>query len=760
MTPRASRRARPPALPRPPQAPQKVPRARLLAVAAAFALVYGTLEIASGRALSATWDEPIHLAAGYAALETGDYRVDLSHPPFMRLWAALPLLAMPGVAFSAPDPGGAPRLQWLVDDAYEYSRTFLYERNDADRLLLAARTMVVFWGVACGILLFLWAYEWLGFTPAIATLLLYGISPTIAAHSTLVTTDAGVTCFTLAAVYFLWRTMRRFTAWNVAGVAISLALAITTKFSGLALVPVCALLLLVAVRTEGSAVTWRRAALVAGVSAVTVFIAIWAVYGFRHAPGPSSDWMLRVQSIPELAPRLPPFAGATAWVDAHGLLPNGFAQGLLLSATTQVNAGFLAGRYSADGWWYYFPVAFLIKTPIALLALFAGGLVAFLRRRSRLGLVNESFVLIPLAAYLAFAMASGFNIGIRHILPIYPFVILIATAAVASLATVRAGRVAVAGLAVAGVVEFAGVYPYTLTFFNQLVGGPDNGYRYLTDSNLSWGQSLKALKRWLDEHGVDRINLAYFGQADPAYYGVHATYLPGGEFDDRLEKPALPGYVAISPTILSGVYATPALRLFYQPFRDLEPVAIVANSLRIYRVDRWPVSQDAGSPGTAEAGARVHRDLADWLLEDLDWPEQAIRYYRRALDRSPGDSAAGLRLGMALAELGRTAEALGALEKTARLAPASGQIQLVMGELRFSAGQLKRALAHAERAVELMPGAAAAYDLRGRLQATLLRFDDAIASFDQALRLSPGDGEIARHRSAVVSAGRSGSGRP
>ena len=71
--------------------------------------------------------------------------------------------------------------------------------------------MNVLLGVVLGLLLFCWVGEWLGFRAAVVALGLYTIEPNIAAHSSLVTTDLGVTCFMFGAVYFLWRTSRRLT---------------------------------------------------------------------------------------------------------------------------------------------------------------------------------------------------------------------------------------------------------------------------------------------------------------------------------------------------------------------------------------------------------------------------------------------------------------------------------------------------------------------------------------------------------------------
>ena len=132
----------------------------------------------------------------------------------------------------------------------------------------------------------------------------------------------------------------------------------------------------------------------------------------------------------------PLLVGLGSWLDAHRILPNAFIQGFVYSqVSAQQMPAFLAGNISADGWWYYFPIAFLIKTPSALILLFIVGLVVYVKRRRELQVANELFVLMPVSIYLGVAMTSGINLGLRHILPIYPFVLLIATAAAKELMT-------------------------------------------------------------------------------------------------------------------------------------------------------------------------------------------------------------------------------------------------------------------------------------------------------------------------------------
>ena len=135
-------------------------------------------------------------------------------------------------------------------------------------------------------------------------------------------------------------------------------------------------------------------------------------------------------------------------------------------------------------------------------------------------------------------------------------------------------------------IEARQAYPTPLAFFNVLAGGPSQGSDYLVDSNLDWGQDLKGLKRWMDSNELKTINLCYFGSADPAYYGIPYTALPGNGFMEAGNLPILPGYVAISATNLRGVYFPDAYRKFYAPLLKQEPIRRIGYSIFIYRVDR------------------------------------------------------------------------------------------------------------------------------------------------------------------------------
>jgi hypothetical protein len=568
-----------------------------LILLALFSVVYVTLCVGSYRGKSATWDEPQHLTAGYTALRLADYRIDQEHPPLLRLWAALPLVVTPDVKLETG------RESWGTDQ-WDFSHEFLYLDNDADLLLNRARFMVALLGVALGVLLFLWAHELYGFPAAAAVLLLYTLEPNLQAHAGLVTTDFAVTFLIFGAVFCLRRLCVEARPGNLAGLVLFFAAAQVTKFSAVVLVPIVALPLLhrgfvgrpwphrlPLLGPFGSRRTRLGFAVgVLALLAIAAFAVVWIAYGLRFAATPAASGKYvaeiakesRVNSTPQ------PVLAAARWLQAHRVLPEAYAQGFVLSqGKGQKRSAFLNGTVSSSGWWWYFPTAFALKTPLTVQVLFfAAAVFAF---ASRGGRKEAAFTFLPIALFLVAAMTSKLNIGVRHILPIYPFALLLAGGAIAALLRGRFRATCVALALLLGI-EFWMVYPDTIAAFNLAVGGPARGHQYLADSNLDWGQDLKGLKRWLDEHRVSHVNLSYFGAADPEYYRINCTFLPGSPYfaRHRVGAPVLPGYVAVSVTNLQGVYFKPEGRAYYRPLLLRKPLAIIGRSIWIYDVaERW-----------------------------------------------------------------------------------------------------------------------------------------------------------------------------
>jgi hypothetical protein len=589
-----------------------VSRRPLLVLAAAIG-VQVTLSLLVLRGSSATFDEGAHLPAGYTHLVLGDHRLNPEQPPLVKLLAALPLLAV-HPALHLDD------VSWREARQWEFGRRFLYRWNDADRLLFLGRLPVVGLASCLLVAVFVEARRRFGATAAVAAVTLAALSPDVLAHGSIVTTDLAFALFFFLSVVAFARCLERVTAQRAVLTGLFVGAAFATKFSAPILAVVLGLLALVAALASppapapdappaparGGAPSSRGArllragALLVGVGLVALAV-LWASYGFRHAlsPDPAARAAGRVVLDGPLASA--PLAAVAALAQA-GLVPEDYARGLVFVMThSEARSTFLMGELSDRGFPQYFLMTFLFKTPLPLLLLTALSAV----RAPRLARRDAVLLWLPIAAYVGFTFTRGLQIGHRHLLPVYPFLFVAAGEAAARLSAWRRplGLVLASALGLWYGVGTLRVHPHEIAYFNEIAGGPANGWRLLVDSNLDWGQDLKRLAQWLREHDVSRLKLSYFGSADPAYYGIEAQALPGytAPHAARITREIAPGDVlAVSVTNLQGVYLDAEDRRLMARIRTLPPIGRAGWSIRIYRADfHWPeaAAASAGDPG-------------------------------------------------------------------------------------------------------------------------------------------------------------------
>lgn len=531
---------------------------------------------------SPTWDEPGYLGLGAYLLEHGRWDVPGagSHPPLTFYVQALPFLAYPIDGGAWTYPGRLRDLSFLRAADTDRGNGILGDRRyDGEVLLLLCRlTSLVF---AALLLVSLWRWSARLWGPAGATLSLTAacLSPNLLAHAALATTDYPLAATYLAAicglVWFLESPSPRRLA--LAGLLGGLALA--TKLSALLWAPTAALLL-----------AWT---LVAAPEPVRLGLS-------RFAPVGNGPWRLALGGAAAGALLLAT-AAATVWA-LCGFRVDPYLT-VLRSQLWDLSSGheaYLLGRYSTAGWWYYFPVAFLLKTPLPTLALAALGAAALPAR----GRWHAGLLLVPPALFFAaFVLSRGKAIGLRYLLPVYPFLFLVAGGLLAGGwdAAARWRRRSAVALCAALAVACARIHPDHLAYFNELAGGPDGGRWALVDSNLDWGQDLKGLKRWMDRHGVARIKLSYFGTADPALYGLDYEWLPSYVLPRRDPAPvALPttGWIAISATNLAGVYldAYGHGKTLFHWLEAFAPVARIGHSILVYYIPDDAFGEASATP--------------------------------------------------------------------------------------------------------------------------------------------------------------------
>jgi hypothetical protein len=580
-------------------------------------LVFGICGYFSLARESATFDETTHLPSGITYLERFDFRHNPEHPPLAKMWAALPvwLSGRAHADYSSPhwtgthvppsDPQRSRASQWLFGYELLNGPIGSARREDPRRLLLPARTAMLVLGLLLAVAAYRWSLAMWGRAGALVSLLLCCTCPTLLAHARLVTTDLPLALGFTVTLWSFWRYLERPGGARAATTGAATGVALLTKFSSLLLLPVLVILGIGWAGFHAKERTPRKIGVVlsglAGAFGIA-YVVLWAGYGFRYAAVTDPGYRLEWESM---NPSGSAAANVLSWAkDAHAL-PEAYLFGLSYAGGgAERRLAFLNGEESVTGWWYYFPEAFLLKTPLAFLILIAWVGIAGLLRRG--GSFRGWYLAIPVLLYFLVSIVSPLNIGHRHLVPIYPL-LYVGAGAIATLAVGGRLRQAAAGVLVAGcVASFALATPRYLSYFNVLAGGPGGGWRYLVDSNIDWGQDLPRLRSWMDAHRVEKVHLAYFGTADPAAYGISFEkvvmihdFHPG----KAATRPGKGDVLAVSVTLLQGVYLdrdrTFAEEAMRRRLASRETITrwLALRDERIRRQERFPT-------------------LADWMTEE------------------------------------------------------------------------------------------------------------------------------------------------
>ncbi len=613
-----------------------------LVLCGAALLLFAVLSYGAMHTKSATYDEATHSVGGFVHLTMGDFRVNPEDPVLFGYWGALPQTES-DLKIVKETPSWSGMLDDFSSNQWPFCIQTLYQTpgNDGDAFIQRSRAMFTLIGVALGSLIAWWAWELAGPTAAVFACAFFCFDPNFTAHSSIFKNDVMLALVMTALGCALWRFGRRGTVWNFAAIVGMTAAAMNVKFSGILCGPI--VLVVLAARAlapqpwrilnwvlEGGRQKILAALAVVVLSATICELGTWACYQFRYLPTSDPGLSLNAASILEGARATktwaelgekatgqealakaatradPPVIRALVWAMDHRVLPQPWLLGFLYTyGTTQVHRSFLLGETRLTGWWYCFPYCILFKTPTATLAAIPLVLVAlFLSRKNRKSTPRSSSVDrpptvvwfavcagVPMAVYGGSAMLTNLNIGLRHILPVYPFIFI---ALGVGLSTILA-RHHRTGLILAIVIfsglafESVSAFPDYLSFFNFPSGGARGGLAKLGDSNLDWGQDLKGLARWRKNHRDLPLYLAYFGTASPAFYGVDATNVPsamgGWPMDQHPQAPEQPCYFAISATVLQEIYiSNPDVKNLYTKLRASTPLGVIGGSIYIYRL--------------------------------------------------------------------------------------------------------------------------------------------------------------------------------
>jgi hypothetical protein len=539
-----------------------------------------------------TNDEIVHIPAGYYHLVAGDFQLNNEHPPLIKMWAALPLLFIqpnesPPTAEEKQGVYGT--LTWSYED-----RFWQVNRGEFEKILFAARVMMIVLAVALGILIFAFGRSLFGPRAGVLAVVLYTLEPTVLGHGRIVHTDLpGALAFLL--FFFVLRMYSQAkTTRNALLLGLASGLALLTKFSMIVLIPVLACLALGGiVFARRLRVTRRQLMLHGGIVLLLVLLMINAAYRFQGPPIVRGDVQWVQARSPEAFDRWMTFFRVGSRVVPTYYL---FGQYNVMLHNRDGHAASLLGRYSTEGWWYYFPVAFALKTslPFLVITLIAlpWTLWQLLRKRDK----RMLWLLIPIGIYCVLSMTSHINIGIRHFLPVYPFLFSAAGALLDCVLGLRYPRHLAIALVVVSfgwtAAEALRAYPDYIPYMNQLASAHPHWW-YLSDSNVEWGDDARALAEYLHAHGETEVRGAVSGGwGSLELYDIHYYEIfpkPGRVIPETR-------YVAIGASFLNGsTVAVPAdqdgklipdeQRVNYLAnYRTRTPEAVFGNSIYLYRV--------------------------------------------------------------------------------------------------------------------------------------------------------------------------------
>ena len=606
----------------------------------------------SVRRESQTWDEGNHIFAGYRSWTHADYGLNPEHPPLLKMLASTPLL------WSQPK---SPPLEerFFKEDAFLRGKEFLYQ-NDPEQILARTRTAAAILTLLTALVVFFGAREMFGTGAAFIALTLVTFDPNLLAHGALITTDVGLACFMFLSVYMFYRFVKSPSALRLIATGAAVGLVLAVKHTGLLVLPILFLLTLCEIVFKKSSLKlFGSLALIALIG----WVVLWSTYRFRYDARPSGLQMN--PPLVEYVKGLKPYEAWPVSVMARlHILPESYLYGLVdVKLTANYYTSYLLGKVYAHNVWFYFPVAFLIKSTIGVLALFVLAIGVVAARRLN-GLREILFLVVPVIFYLAVALTVGMNIGVRHILVVYVFLyVLIGGATWMLIAKSRKWAYVVGVLLLVHVASSALAFPNYIAYANELWGGPSQTYKYLTDSNADWGQQLKSVRQYLDQRGVKDCWFLYFaeGVAEPGYYGIPCKPLPTIStlwLNVPIEVPnTINGPVLISASNLSGVEFGPGSLDPYGQFKLLKPTAVIDHGVFVFD-GKFDMPLAAAISKVQKARNLAHEKQL----------EQALHEATAAVALAPDSIQTQLALGDILLEMGQPQQARASYEKALELA--------------------------------------------------------------------------------------------
>jgi 4-amino-4-deoxy-L-arabinose transferase-like glycosyltransferase len=597
---------------------------------------------------SQTMDEVSHLPAGYSYITQKDMRINPEHPPLIKDLSGLSIWLWSKISNTHINfPSDIKAWKSDVNGQWDFGFNFMYKSgNDADKMLFFGRLPMLLILLLLGFYIFKWAKELAGNKAALLALFFYSFSPAFIAHGHLVTTDVAAAAAIFISLYYFIRWLKSPSSKNLIIAGLVFGFALSAKFSTFLLIPlflfISALWLFIQKNYKflSALRVYIGGLILIGVIGLIIIYPIYLYHTWNYPITRQTDDMRVVLNSYASGPDQAPLASCKT-ISKIGRCPaeltilmaqkpvlRPWAQyfyGLLMvvQRTSGGNTTFFMGEISNSGWKTYFPIVYAIKEPLALhmltlIALFYSLYLIFISGVKNIfsRLINwiktniaELSMLSFIALYWASSINSPLNIGVRHVLPTFPLIYLLTSRQINKWLTIFSpnnldgfikklnffGRTLVSYSIKYSIISllllwqfFSVVFatPYFLSYFNEIIGGSANGYKYAVDSNLDWGQDFKRLVNWTNQNNIKTLYVDYFGGTVGEYY-LDGRLIPwSGEKDWKQLPPE--SYLAISATFRQSCFGQPVpgfqYPACYQWLKNYEPIIVIGNSIFVYYI--------------------------------------------------------------------------------------------------------------------------------------------------------------------------------
>ncbi|EKE20068.1 MAG: 4-amino-4-deoxy-L-arabinose transferase [uncultured bacterium] len=578
---------------------------------------------------SATFDEVAHIPAGYSYIQKGDMRLNPEHPPLLKDLIGIPLAFLDLKFDTTQNFWTGEGFNRIWDDGqWSAGKHLLYEAgNDADQILFWSRMPIILISVALGLFLFMWGKEIAGIAGGLFILILYAFDPNILGHNHYVTTDIGIAAFLTFAFYYFLKFIKDPTWKNAMIGGLFLGIVNCVKFSSLMAYPILGLVLLVYPlikkishdeSEDGNKLTRTKVFfdyLLKGISALAIsMVVVWIVYAFNTYNMPKEIIDRQINFSFPLDDPNPLSMTTNKSLSAINSLPvlkpmAEYALGvaMVFKRVAGGNGTYFMGNVSADASPAYFPLVFMLKETLPFLTLLLFSIIFTLTqiaktlhksKMNQLGKVLRKFLQVSvtwytllgfIVLYSVLSITGNLNIGLRHLFPIIPLLYILVTKKVFDflkdkhVVTKNQIHLIFSILIVWIIIIPISTYPHYVSYFNETIGGSQNGYKYVTDSNTDWGQDLKRLQSFLNDNPhIEKIRVDYFGGGNPEYY-LGDKYVSW--WDSK--RPVETGWYAISTNSLQiSIHdkINKNSQNNYEWTKNIPPMGMIGNSIMIYRV--------------------------------------------------------------------------------------------------------------------------------------------------------------------------------